>query len=75
MGLNQESEIQKDITKNFRYLQNFDDTKLKPNTARLSGKSLKFVGWVEERNPTFLGLCWVSLKFNPTYKYSKPTQY
>jgi hypothetical protein len=26
------------------------------------------VGWVEERNPTFSGLCWVTLKFNPTYE-------
>jgi cell wall assembly regulator SMI1 len=25
------------------------------------------VGWVEGRNPTLLGLCWVSLSFNPTY--------
>jgi hypothetical protein len=29
------------------------------------------VGWVEERNPTFSGFCWVTLKFNPTYKFSK----
>ncbi|QFS49456.1 hypothetical protein GXM_06950 [Nostoc sphaeroides CCNUC1] len=29
----------------------------------------------EERNPAFPGLCWVTLKFNPTYKSSKPTQY
>ncbi|WP_226889421.1 hypothetical protein [Nostoc sp. MG11] len=25
-------------------------------------KKLNYVGWVEERNPTFAGLCWVSLR-------------
>ncbi|MBC6432012.1 hypothetical protein FM036_15010 [Nostoc sp. HG1] len=33
-----------------------------PNTARLSPKKHSEVGWVEERNPTFSGLCWVSLR-------------
>ncbi|MCC5627567.1 hypothetical protein LC613_05140 [Nostoc sphaeroides CHAB 2801] len=33
------------------------------------------LGWVEERNPIFCRVCWVTLKLNPTYKYSKPTQY
>ncbi len=32
------------------------------NTARLSPKKHSEVGWVEERNPTFSGLCWVSLR-------------
>ncbi|MBR8833992.1 MAG: hypothetical protein DSM106950_08115 [Stigonema ocellatum SAG 48.90 = DSM 106950] len=27
------------------------------------------VGWVEERNPTFIGICWVSQSLNPTYNY------
>jgi hypothetical protein len=35
--------------------------RLLPNTARLSLKNYFGVGWVEERNPTFSGLCWVSL--------------
>ncbi len=25
-------------------------------------KKLNYVGWVEERNSTFAGLCWVSLR-------------
>jgi hypothetical protein len=40
----------------------------------LLAKNKKCVGWVEERNPTFYGVCWVSLRLNPTYKYSKPTE-
>jgi hypothetical protein len=32
------------------------------NTARLSPKTLTCVGWVEERNPTFSWLCWVTLR-------------
>jgi hypothetical protein len=35
-------------------------------TARLSPKTLTPVGWVEERNPTFGWLCWVSQSLNPT---------
>jgi hypothetical protein len=49
------------------------------NTARLSLKNNSGVGvgvgWVEERNPTKPWKCWVTLKFNPTYKSPKPTQY
>uniref|UniRef100_A0A0C1N774 Uncharacterized protein n=1 Tax=Tolypothrix bouteillei VB521301 TaxID=1479485 RepID=A0A0C1N774_9CYAN len=37
------------------------------NTCRLSLKMRKHVGWVEERNPTFTGICWVC----PTYKNSR----
>ncbi|NMG20840.1 hypothetical protein DP116_15770 [Brasilonema bromeliae SPC951] len=32
------------------------------NTARVLPKKQKCVGWVEERNPTFGTLCWVSLR-------------
>jgi hypothetical protein len=39
-----------------------------PNTTRLSLKIRKLVGWVEERNPTFAVVCWVSQSLNPTYK-------
>ncbi len=35
---------------------------IKGNTARLSPKKHSEVGWVEERNPTFSGHCWVSLR-------------
>jgi hypothetical protein len=45
------------------------------NTVRLSLKNNSNVGWVEERNPTFSGICWVTRMFNQTYKSSKPTQY
>ncbi|MCC5630590.1 hypothetical protein LC613_22340 [Nostoc sphaeroides CHAB 2801] len=33
------------------------------NTVQLR----RIVGWVEERNPTFTVVCWVTLKFNSTY--------
>ncbi|QFS47288.1 hypothetical protein GXM_04778 [Nostoc sphaeroides CCNUC1] len=39
------------------------------NTLGLEPKTLNCVGWVEERNPTFIRICWVTLKFNPTYDY------
>ncbi|WP_207714247.1 hypothetical protein, partial [Scytonema sp. UIC 10036] len=25
--------------------------------------------WVEERNPTFISICWVTLVLNPTYNF------
>jgi Glycosyltransferase family 28 N-terminal domain len=39
------------------------------NTCRLSPKIPKYVGWVEERNPTNTAKCWVSQSLNPTYEY------
>jgi hypothetical protein len=41
---------------------------MQANTARLRPKIQKYVGWVEERNPTFSVVCWVSQNLNPTYK-------
>ncbi|WP_017742675.1 hypothetical protein [Scytonema hofmannii] len=29
------------------------------NTCRLSRKIQKYVGWVEERNPTLTDICWI----------------
>ncbi|MEH2236400.1 hypothetical protein [Nostoc sp.] len=42
---------------------------LYPNTLGLKPKILTCVGWVEERNPTFFVVCWVTRMFNPTYNY------
>ncbi len=47
-------------TNSFARQRQTDTTRL--NTARLSPKKHSEVGWVEERNPTFSGLCWVSLR-------------
>ncbi|MBD2204367.1 MULTISPECIES: hypothetical protein [unclassified Calothrix] len=32
------------------------------NTFQLASKTLNRIGWVEERNPTFSAICWVSLR-------------
>jgi hypothetical protein len=42
---------------------------------RLSPKTLTRVGWVEERNPTFGWLSWVSQSLNPTYDFLKARVY
>jgi hypothetical protein len=40
-----------------------------PILRRFCPKTLTRVGWVEERNPTFGWLCWVSQSLNPTYDF------
>ncbi|MCC5665762.1 hypothetical protein LC653_18000 [Nostoc sp. CHAB 5784] len=54
------------------------------NTVQLAAKTINCVGWgatalggfpdlkqvaLEEQNPTFSRVCWVTLKFHPTYDY------
>jgi hypothetical protein len=54
--------------------KNFDDVRCKHIRHRTEigvGKQ-KYVGWVEERNPTFPRLYWVTLAFHPTYNSSIP---
>jgi hypothetical protein len=40
-----------------------------PILRRFCPKTLTLVGWVEERNPTFGWLCWVTHCLNPTYDF------